>query len=125
MQVVDDLPSLGTDIAAHTIAALSVPRLFTQDARGLDAAAHHPGVLSGEPRDGLDVPLGDDEEMDGRLGIDVLEGEHLVVFVLDVRRRLARHDTAEDAVRAHESSSAGVYSPLAALPARDDPVPRR
>src|SRR5437867_7396027 len=35
--------------------------------------------------DGRDVALRDDEQMDGRLGIDVLEGEDEIVLVLDLR----------------------------------------
>src|SRR4029077_160202 len=48
-----------------------------------------------------DVALGNDEQMNRRLRVDVLECQDRVVLVLDVGLALARDDATEDAVR-HE-----------------------
>ena len=50
-----------------------------------------------------DVPLRDDHEMHRRLRLDVVEREHVVVLVHLLRRDLAAHDLAENAV-VHVSS---------------------
>jgi hypothetical protein len=39
-----------------------------------------------DARDGLDVALGDDEQVDRRLRIEILEGEHLFVLKFDLGR---------------------------------------
>ena len=54
-----------------------------------------------DPRDGRDVALGNDQQMDGRLGIEIPERHHLVVLVLDLGRALLRGDPAEDAGAGH------------------------
>ena len=43
------------------------------------------------------MPLGDDQDVGRRLGVDVVEGEDLVVLVGDLGGDLARHDLAEEA----------------------------
>ena len=45
-----------------------------------------------------DVQLGDDQKMDGRPGVDVMEREDVLVFVHLARRNLARNDFAKNTV---------------------------
>jgi hypothetical protein len=49
------------------------------------------------------VPLGDNEDMRGRLRIDVLEGEGALVFVHFLRRDSSRYDVAKQTI-CHKSS---------------------
>jgi len=44
------------------------------------------------------VQLGNDQEVHGRPRVDVVEGEHLVVFIHFARRDLARDDFAKNAI---------------------------
>lgn len=56
--------------------------------------------------EGGKVRLGHDEHVHGRLGIDVAEGEHVLVFVHLLRGDLPGADLAEQAVRiGHDISS--------------------
>jgi hypothetical protein len=73
--------------------------------------------------EGLDVPLGDDQEVERSLGVDVLEGEDLIVLVLDIGGCLAGHDAAERAVGAHGSPWVGVYFLLAVARVGGDSKP--
>jgi hypothetical protein len=56
------------------------------------------------------MALGDDEDMDGRLGLDVLERQQLIIFVDAGRRDFPGDNLAEQA--RHE----GEYSPLGRRP---------
>src|SRR5262249_20765517 len=53
---------------------------------------------------GLEVALRNDEQVHRSLGIQVLECEHEVVFVDDVRVALTEDDAAEHAGRGHRSA---------------------
>ena len=62
-----------------------------------------------------DVLPGNDEDVDGRLGTDVLEGGHELVLVHDIGRDLSLDDLTEDAVRIADHSffsSPGPEKPL-------------
>ena len=48
-----------------------------------------------------DVPVGHDEDVRGRDGVDITEGGHQVIAVDDVRRGSAGDDLAEVAVGVH------------------------
>lgn len=58
------------------------------------------GVLS-QVVDRRDMLPGNDQHMDGGLGVKVPKGEHLIVFVDEFRRNLPADDAAKDAVRGH------------------------
>src|SRR5713226_358009 len=62
------------------------------------AAAERLGVRALHRHHRRDVALRDDQDVHRGLRVDVLEGEHRVVLVLDVRGLLARDDAAKDAV---------------------------
>ena len=47
------------------------------------------------------MALGNDEQMDGRLGIKILEGEYFFVVVFDLGRALPGDYTAEDTTGGH------------------------
>src|SRR5258706_6077278 len=61
-------------------------------------AAQHRRVLGPAVSERIDVRFRDDHEVDRGLRIDVVEGEHVVVFVDFLARDLARDDLAENAV---------------------------
>src|SRR5262249_49765544 len=63
---------------------------------------------------GLDVALGNDEEVDVGLGVDVLDREQPIGAVDDGRRKLAAMDLAEDAVR--DAHAARIPSSTTAAP---------
>src|SRR5439155_2801802 len=96
-------------------------------ASGQKTAAEHLRVPGLHRHDRADVALGDDEQMDRRLRIDVLEREDRVVLVLDVGLARARDDAAEDAVghEARPDAPAIMTRPRSALEKerRWEPVP--
>ena len=55
------------------------------------------------------MPLGHDEQVHGSLRIDVLERQHGVVLIDDVRRAPARDDAAEEAI-GHHRPPRGLYN---------------
>lgn len=61
----------------------------------LEAVGHHGGVLRGDLPAGLHVGLGDHQEVGGGLGVDVVEGVHLVVLIDLFRGDLPCDDLAE------------------------------
>mgnify|MGYP006927295151 CR=1 FL=1 len=69
----------------------------------LKGVGHHGGIFRGDLPAGADVGLGDDQEMGGRLGVDVVKGVHQLVLVDLVGGDLPRRDLAEEAV-AHTCS---------------------
>src|SRR6266508_2997596 len=101
VEVVDDLTALRPGIAREAISALAVARALRQESRHAHAMPHDRLVASLEPRDRLDVPLGNDQQVDRRLGVEVLEGEDQVVLVFDVGRAFPGSDAAEGAAVAH------------------------
>src|SRR6185503_1148365 len=60
-------------------------------------AAHQLVVARRQVEHARDVPLGNDEDVNGPLRVDVVEGEHGVVLIGDARGDAARHDLAEQA----------------------------
>ena len=101
VQVIHDLATLWARIGRDAIAALSVSQALRKESRHADTMPHDGFVFWFEARDGLDVTLGNDEQMDGGLGIKILEGEYFVVVVFDLSRALSGDNTAEDAARGH------------------------
>src|SRR5687767_3158897 len=106
MQVIHHLPAFRPAIAGQLVPALGIPGALCQLPRDKDAAAHQLGVPGLEPSQRLDVALRDDEQMHRCLRVDVLEGEHGVVLVLDVGGRLPRCDSTEHTAVSHESPRA-------------------
>src|SRR5690606_22807729 len=92
------LPTVGTAVGHQAEAAVGHIQL----------AGDFGGCRLNPPRHGLmiitevehagHVLLGDDQHMDGRLGIDVMEGHHQIVFVDYFGGYTTPHDVAENAV---------------------------
>jgi hypothetical protein len=95
VQVVHDLTTLRPCIAGDTIATLPVPQALPEEPRDPDTVSNDRFVFRLETCDGLDVALGDDQQMDRCLRIEVLEGEHLLVLKFDLGRGFSGDDTAE------------------------------
>jgi len=103
MQVVDDLSSLGPGIAREAVPALAVACLLGQDSGHANTAPHHRLVVGLEPRDGFDVAFRDDEQMHGRLGVQILKCQDEVILIYDVCVALTEDDAAEYACGGHRS----------------------
>src|SRR5713101_9751847 len=101
VDVVDDLAALGPGIAREAVSALAVAGALGEQPRHADAVADDLLVSRLERRDRLDVPLGNDQQVHRRLGVEVLERDDLVVFEFDVGGACPGSYTAEDAARAH------------------------
>ena len=79
VQVVDTLTGLLTDVGDHAV-AIQTQLLGDLGDDGEDMG-HHGGVVLGHFGDRGDVGLGDDQEMGGSLGIDVIKGEADLVLI--------------------------------------------
>jgi hypothetical protein len=101
VQVVHNLTTLRSRIARDTIAALPVTETLREEPGNPDAVPNEGLVRRLDARDGLDVALGDDEQVDRRLRIEILEGEHLFVLKFDLGRAFSGDDAAEYAAWGH------------------------
>mmetsp|Transcript_71389 Transcript_71389/g.168247 ORF Transcript_71389/g.168247 Transcript_71389/m.168247 type:complete len:244 (-) Transcript_71389:968-1699(-) len=120
MQVIDLLAA----VRARVDDVAEAPR----DAQLLHQPRAQGGHLAQQRRLGLghlghrrDMALGDDEQVDRRPGMDVVEGEHILVLVGLPARDLAGNDLAENAVRV----SAHHFVPRCANSVRPDRPSRR
>src|SRR5712691_1226572 len=101
VDVVDDLAALGPGIAREAVSALAVAGTLGEQSRHADAVADDLLVSGLERRDRLDVSLGNDQQMDRRLGVEVLERHDLIVLEFDVGGAFPGGYTTEDAAFAH------------------------
>src|SRR5262245_23391788 len=109
MQMVDDLTSLGPRIARKPVAPLAIAEPLPEQPGDADTVPDDCLVARLEPGDGIDVSFRDDEQVDRRLGIEILEGEHLLVLVLNVGGALACDDAAKHAAGGHGILTVVVY----------------
>src|SRR2546430_7983317 len=109
VDVVDDLPALWPAMHSEPVAALGEALRLAQRSGRKEAAAQHFDVASLHRHDRWDVAPRNDQEVDGRFGVDVSERDDRVVLVLDVGRSLAVDDAAEHAV-GHGASSRRCYN---------------
>ncbi len=98
MQMNDRLSSVPAGVGHHPIARSGDPFLIGYLGRGLKETAQK-GLI---PRPGLaqgaDMPFGDDQDMNRGLGVEVLEGQDLLILQDHLRRDLAGSDFAENTV---------------------------
>src|SRR5262245_66107446 len=93
VDVIHDLPALWAAVHAKPIAALGQSLRLSERACRQEAATDDFGVFGLHRDDRIDVALGYDQEMDGRLRVDVLEGQNRDVLVLDFSGNLTDHDS--------------------------------
>jgi hypothetical protein len=93
------LPRSRTHIQHGPISLLDVP-LTRNLGRRQVTAADHLGVVSLRLLQASKMLPGDDQHMRRRLGVDVLEGQHVLVLVNFLGRNLAAENAAEEAVAA-------------------------
>jgi hypothetical protein len=98
VHVVDLLASLRATVDTDPKATLSVSSSLRDRAGGQQAPADVERIRGLHRLNALDVALGNDEYVKGRFRIDVFEGEHDIIFVLDLGRALSRHDATEETV---------------------------
>ena len=96
MEVVDCLAAIGAGVDDQTVAVGEV-LLAGQFAGYVEEVAEGGGVVLRGVSVGGQVVFGDDEDMGGGLGIDVGEGEGLLVFVDSGGGDFAGDDFAEEA----------------------------
>jgi hypothetical protein len=96
MEVVDDLAALAADVEDQLISrkAFFVGDLFC----GKNHLGNHSGMVAIQMVDGLDMLLGNYEDMDRRGRVDVLESHNFGVFIDYFRRGRLICDFAENAV---------------------------
>ena len=95
------LPGAAVAIEHRPVAVLRVPLILGDLCGARNQSAHHRRVPFLDVVQRRDVPAGDDEHMERRLRIDVLERQQLVVLVDDLRGDLAVGDLAEQTVVGH------------------------
>src|SRR5438034_3031228 len=109
VNVVDDLPSLGTTPHQEPVAAVGEPLRLAERPGREEAVAQRLDVARLHHHDRRDVAPRDDQEVHGRLRVDVAERDDRVVLVLDVGGTLALDDATERTVR-HDASSTPCYN---------------
>ena len=103
---------LGEDLARRIILAAIIGLVLEPLDRGGEDQPPDQGRVTGlERQHRLDVAPGDDQQMDGRLRIDVAKREDLVVLVLDVGGTLPRRDPTEETGRGGGQSMRSSRSP--------------
>src|SRR4030095_146053 len=103
VDVIHDLAAFGPTVDPEPISALGQSPVLTDLACSEEAAAENLDVPRLHRGDRSDMAFGDDEKMDRRLRVDVLEGEDRIVLVVDLRMSLTGDDAAEHAL-AHRAS---------------------
>ncbi|MNT56498.1 hypothetical protein D3C72_1938010 [compost metagenome] len=119
MQVVDFLAAVrpGIDHRPEAVAAACRARQFRHLQHHSSKHLPFAGAAIGQR---VDMRLGNDQQVYRGLGMDIVEGHHVVVFVHLARRYLAGHDLAEDAIilNVHENFIAANPAPRRTGPAR-------
>ena len=101
VQVVHLLATLGPVVHhdPETAIGIGVATLLQSELRGQGHhVAHQARMFRSQVHHRRDVQLGDDQEMNGSPGIDVVEREDVLVFVHLARGNLARNDFAKNTV---------------------------
>jgi hypothetical protein len=93
VEVMDGLTGLLTDVGDHAVALQ--PQLLGDLGDDGEDVSHHGGVVLGHFGHGGDVRLGDDQEVGGSLGINVIKGETDLVLIDFIGRDLPFGDLAE------------------------------
>ena len=79
MNVVNRLPGVRSLVEHHSIASFGHPLLAGEVVRGGKYAPQQMVVV--KVGDGIDVPARHDQEMDRRLGVQVGEGDDIVIAI--------------------------------------------
>ena len=99
VQVLDGLARLVAAVVDDTVALHA--QLLADLHDDLEAVGHHGAVVRRNGVGAADVLLGHDQEMGGRLGVDVVEGVALLVLVDLIAGDLAVDDGSEQAIVLH------------------------
>ena len=118
MQMVNLLSALGAGVGDKPKTTLGVGVHALLQGQFGGEQQHAPQqrlVLGADLRHGRNVQFGDDEEMDRRPRVDVVEGKNLFVFIDFFARDLAGNDFAKDAVGVGVHGGFGVGRYVASL----------
>src|SRR3990170_172791 len=92
------LAGVGAGIDNDAKAAVGDPLLPRQARGDFEDMTDHGPVIRFQVQNPGDMPARDDENMDGRLRIDVLEGNHRVILVNDISFDLALDNAAKKTI---------------------------
>jgi len=105
MEVPDGLAGLRPAVDDETIAGWGELMPMGEPIREVDRAPDERGLVFRQVGDARHVLRGDDQQMDGGLRVDVLEGQQPLLFRHDIGGQLALDDSAEEARRVvHEAA---------------------
>ena len=96
MQVVDNLTTAPSDIDHQTVALGSDIPLCSQLFRYRKEFSHQRNMLIFQVVDRRDVGLGNEENVNQGLRLDIFEDEDLVIFIDDIGRLGLRDNLAKD-----------------------------
>lgn len=98
VQVLYNLPGIFTDVGNHAVAGADNTFGLSNLLHGGKQAPKHGGILSAQIMRRCKMLLRDHQHMNGRLRLNIVEGEHMLVFEDFRRGNFAGDDFAEDAV---------------------------
>lgn len=109
---------MGDTLAAIDPAVVHQTESFIRDAElkgksvdhGLDMA--NDGIPGRNRQDGVIVLLGDDDDMDRCLGVDILERKDKIILINLLRRDLSRHDFTKNTILGHTSHLSQTVLPV-------------
>ena len=99
MDVKDFLARVGPTVQDEPISGLVDPRFLSEPGGHPDHAAKRRFVLFGHVGDGRNRLVGDDENVRGRLGLDIPERRHQLVLIDEIGGNFPADDLREDRVR--------------------------
>src|SRR6187551_4133341 len=105
VQVENALPRIGSHVRDETPARLVDPLGAGEMGRSLGDVGQHRSVLVGEVLERRDVVLGDQQDVRGRLRIQIPEGDHPIGLPQDLGGDLSGGDLAEDAAAVVHAAS--------------------
>src|SRR5437667_4931733 len=94
----DTLSSVGTDISHKTVAALFQPPLMGQFCGNHKELSQYGTILQCQISHRCDMTSWDEQNMIGRLWVDVCKGDHIFILVYNVTWYLTLCDFAKQAV---------------------------
>jgi hypothetical protein len=129
VEMEDDLPAGCARVDHKTVPGFDTVQLG-HFLRRQDHFGQNPGILLVEGIHGFDVLFGDDEKMNRRMRIDVLENGEIIVLINDVCLPGMRGNIAEDAAHASLRKKDGDFfttsaSQMQSLPARKTAMSER
>jgi hypothetical protein len=97
VEVGNGLAAVGTDVGDDTETVFKL-ELLCHSSNDLIDMSHNGAVFGSNGIGSGNVSFGDHQEMNGGLGIDVIESQYLIVFIYFIGRDLAGCDLTKQAI---------------------------